>query len=224
MLINGKLNTATLIELKPNADMSEELTQFLTNGADLVKANEPDTKLWFALKKDDELFAIIDLFLDEKARQAHFDGDAAKALRDNADKLIIDGWDNGVLKNVNHFDVLASCITDTPHLATEATCIILVANDGCEDELADLLTNAAELIDQNEPNTLFWSALKLNKQIYAIYDIFKDDAAREEHFNAQAAQALKEKADDLIHGGWENGVLPNIYNYKILAISENFNN
>lgn len=221
MLVNGKINTATLIELKPNADMSEELTQFLTSGANLIKVSEPETKLWFALKKDDELFAILDLFPDEKARQSHFDGDVAKALHENAEKLIIDGWDNGVLKNVNHFEVLSSCLSETLTTATEATCIILIANPGHEQELTDLLTNAAELVDQTEPNTLFWSALKLNDQIYAIYDIFADNLGREEHFNGQVAAALKEKADDLIHGGWDNGVMPNIYNYKILAMSEN---
>ena len=40
-------------------------------------------------------------------REARFNGKVAAALHAKADTIVKGGWDNGVLANVHHFDILA---------------------------------------------------------------------------------------------------------------------
>ena len=66
--------------------------------------------LWTALKLDDHTFAIFDTFTDAAARDAHFSGQVAAALKGQADRLVVGGWDLGVLPNVTHFEVMTQSI------------------------------------------------------------------------------------------------------------------
>ena len=99
---------ATRITLSAADGMEEELAEFLVQGGDIVKETEPGTLLWFATRIGASTFAIVDTFTDEDARAAHFNGAVAAALKDNSERLVAGGWDNGVLANVSHYDVIAS--------------------------------------------------------------------------------------------------------------------
>jgi len=212
------IKEATLIQLTAKDNKAINLSDFLKEGAKLVKQYEPNTKLWFALQESDNAFAIFDVFPDNEARSEHFAGKVANALKDSADELVKGGWENGVLNNINNFKVLSSRLPTNLYEATVATFIKINAAPGQSKNLANFLTAGAEIIRKTEPKTQFWAALQLDDETYGIFEIFTDESARTEHFSEQVATLFKEQASTLVQDGWDNGILPNLHNYKILAI------
>ncbi len=191
--------------------------EFLAGAAPIVKETEPGTELWFALQDSDTL-AIFDIFVDEEARNAHFSGAVAGALNENADALVAGGWDTGVVANINNSNALSAKAPVDLYSATTATYIAIEAAPGKADELAALLTAAGPIVAETEPKTLFWVALQIDENNFAIYDIFADNSGREAHFAGQVAGLLNAQASDLVKGGWDDGVVANVRNYDILAI------
>ncbi len=209
--------TASYIAMPAAEGQTEAFAEFLAGAAPLVKETEPGTELWFALQADDTL-AIFDIFVDDAARDAHFSGVVAGALNENADTLVAGGWDAGVVANISNSNVLSVKAPVDLYTATTATYISLKAAPGQGDNLRALLTAAAPLVADTEPKTLFWAALQIDETSFAIFDIFADNSGRDAHFAGQVAGLLKEKSADLIVGGWDDGVVPNINNFDIIAI------
>ncbi|MGA8163937.1 MAG: hypothetical protein WB791_02800 [Waddliaceae bacterium] len=214
--MNPKKGTYIRLQAKPGKENA--LANLLTAGGGIVKETEPATLLWFALQLDDTTFGIFDLFPNEAGRSAHFAGEVAKALQEKASDLVEGGWNEGVIKNVENCDVLASKIAPAfPPKLQEATLIHLTANRGKEIDLADFLTGGAPLVEETEPETLYWFALQFDENHFGIFDLFADPSGREKHFAGEVAKALEGKAPDLVQGGWGDGVLKNIKNYTVLA-------
>lgn len=214
------ISEATYIPLNAKANESQNLSSFLTKGASLVAQTEPNTTLWYALQKIDGSFAIFDFFPNRAGRVEHFAGQVATALKNNSDKLVAKGWNQGVVENINNFSVLSYKMPNGNRTATQATYIQLQAQAGQEQALESLLTGAADIIAQTEPETLLWTALKLDHDTYGIFDTFTDNEGRQAHFAGKVAAALKMQADSLVIGGWENGVLKNIHNFEVIAEAE----
>jgi quinol monooxygenase YgiN len=221
MNINSEnIKKASYIKLLSQPERQTDLQNFLKQGAKLVGQTEPNTALWFALK-DKNNFAIFDVFFNEQGREQHFAGQVAHALKENADLLVKGGWENGVLQNVNNSDILASnhFNKNTVLTAKEASYIVLKAKAGKDQELELFLKNAAQVIDKTEPNTYFWVALKINQDTYAIFDAFPNKEAQQQHFSGQVAKELQKNAEQLVAGGWVQGVLANVQHYQIVARS-----
>jgi len=210
--------TASYIEMNAVENQIEVFADFLTGAAPLVKETEPGTKLWFALQAPEGKLAIFDIFKDEQARNAHFSGAVAGALNENASQMVKGGWENGVVANINNATVLSSKDPVDLYTATIATYIKLKAAPGQGDALAALLTAAGSIVTETEPMTLYWVALRLDENHFAIFDVFEKEAGRTAHFAGQVAGLLKEKSSVLVEGGWEQGVVANVNNYNILAI------
>lgn len=98
----------------------------------------------------------------------------------------------------------------------EASYITLKAKLGKENDLASFLTAGADLVAQSEPQTLLWASLKNDSEM-VIFDTFADGSGRDAHFAGKVAAALNENAENLVSGGWDNGVIANIKNPKILS-------
>ena len=209
--------TASFIDMPAAEGQTDAFAAFLAGAAPLVKETEPGTALWFALQADDTL-AIFDIFVDEEARNAHFSDAVASALNQNADTLVEGGWDAGVVANINNSDVLSVKAPVDLYSATTATYIRLEAAPGQSEQLAALLTAAGPIVAETEPKTLFWAALRIDENNFAIFDIFADDSGREAHFAGQVAGLLNEQASVLVAGGWDGGVVENVSNFDILAI------
>jgi len=216
-MINKK---ASYIEMKAAKNQTDDFAKFLTGAAPLVKETEPGTELWFALQgeNDENKLTIFDIFSDENARNAHFAGAVAGALNKNADKLVASGWDNGVVANINNSSVLSTKAPVNLYKATTATYIKLKAAPNQGDALAQLLTAAGSIVSDTEPKTLYWVALRIDENNFAIFDIFADSSGRDAHFAGKVANLLKEQSSTLVEGGWNDGVVANVNNYKILAI------
>lgn len=209
--------TASYIEMTAAADQSENLSSFLAGAAPLVKNTEPGTRLWFALRDNNKL-AIFDIFADAAARDVHFSGAVAEALKDNASTLVEGGWNDGVVAKISNSSVLSEKVPVALHTATTATYIKLKAAPGKGRALGQLLTAAGPIVSDTEPKTLYWVALQLDENNFAIFDVFADNSGRDEHFAGQVATLLKQESSELVSGGWDEGVVANVNNYDIQAI------
>jgi len=80
-----KLSLLVRLEAKPGKE--NEVADFLQQGLQLAN-QETTTPLWFALRLGPTTFAIFDAFENEDGRQKHLNGPIAKALMDNAPRLL----------------------------------------------------------------------------------------------------------------------------------------
>jgi quinol monooxygenase YgiN len=74
-----------ILEAKPGKE--EELSDFLKSALPLA-AQETQTLSWFAFKVGPSEFGIFDTFPDEAGRNAHINGEIAKALFAKAEELL----------------------------------------------------------------------------------------------------------------------------------------
>ena len=73
------------LEAKPGKE--KEVEEFLKSAQPLAAA-EPATTTWYALKLGPAKFGIFDTFKDEAGRDAHLNGEIAKALMAKAGELL----------------------------------------------------------------------------------------------------------------------------------------
>jgi len=81
------MKVAMLIELKAKPGKQEELAAFLADAQPMAVA-EAGTATWYALRLDNETFAIFDTFHDDTGRRAHLKGAITAALMSRADELL----------------------------------------------------------------------------------------------------------------------------------------
>lgn len=74
-----------LLEAKPGKE--KEVEEFLKSAQPLA-AREPGTSSWYAWKLGPNRFGIFDTFKQEEGRDAHLNGEIAKALMAKADELL----------------------------------------------------------------------------------------------------------------------------------------
>jgi quinol monooxygenase YgiN len=209
---------ATYIPFRAAPAREEAVASLLKGAAALVHATEPRTLLWLALRADADHFAIVDFFPDAEGRAAHFAGKVAAALKDAAPLAVKDGWEKGVVANVENSRILSYAVNgDAPSRAKLATRIEIVAKAGQADALAALLAGAGNVIRETEPGTLLWYAIRISPTRFAIFDVFENEAARSAHFAGKVAAALKGKSEELVEGGWDNGVVANVRNTEVLS-------
>ena len=77
---------ALYVSLKAKPGKEGEVEEFLRLGAQLA-AKEPGTVTWYGLREDEGLYSVFDTFDDEAGRDAHLNGDIAKALMAKASEL-----------------------------------------------------------------------------------------------------------------------------------------
>lgn len=74
-------------QLEAKKGKEKELEDFLKS-AQLLAQREPGTVTWFAIKMGPGKYGIFDTFKDESGRNAHLNGEIAKALFAKADELL----------------------------------------------------------------------------------------------------------------------------------------
>lgn len=77
---------ALWVMLKAKPGKEAEVEAFLKQGAVMSKA-EPKTVTWYGVKIDSSTFGVFDTFDDEAGRDAHLNGEIAKALKASASEL-----------------------------------------------------------------------------------------------------------------------------------------
>lgn len=106
---------------------------------------------------------------------------------------------------------------DNPMENHTASYIAMPAAEGQTGAFVEFLAGAAPIVRETEPGTVLWFALQADDTL-AIFDIFVDEDARDAHFSGAVAAALNQNADALVNGGWEDGVVANIYNSDVLSV------
>jgi quinol monooxygenase YgiN len=74
-------------ELNAKPGKEKELEDFLKSAQQLAE-REKDTVSWYAVKMGPANFGIFDTFADDAGRQAHLNGDIAKALMSKGKELL----------------------------------------------------------------------------------------------------------------------------------------
>ena len=77
---------ALYVRLKPKPGKEQAVEDFLKQGAQMA-AKEPGTASWYGIRQDDGVYSVFDTFEDEAGRDAHLNGEIAKALMAKADEL-----------------------------------------------------------------------------------------------------------------------------------------
>jgi quinol monooxygenase YgiN len=77
---------AIWVMLKAKPGKEAEVEAFLKQGASMSQ-NEPETITWYGVKMGPGVYGVFDTFNDEAGRDAHMNGDIAKALMANAPDL-----------------------------------------------------------------------------------------------------------------------------------------
>jgi len=86
------------LEAKPGKEKA--VADFLTAGLELTN-REAGTPIWFAIQLSPTTFGVFDAFNDEEGRQAHLQGELAKALAASAEELL------ATAPSIEPLDVLA---------------------------------------------------------------------------------------------------------------------
>ncbi|HEY3975385.1 MAG TPA: antibiotic biosynthesis monooxygenase [Candidatus Sulfotelmatobacter sp.] len=81
----GKVSIWAQLEAKPGKE--KEVEAFLKSAQPLAEA-EPETLTWYAIKMGPGKYGIFDTFADENGRNAHLNGEIAKALFAKAGELL----------------------------------------------------------------------------------------------------------------------------------------
>ncbi len=76
-----------LATLKAKSGKEQEVHDFIKGAVDLAR-KEDKTLTWYSFKIDENTFGIFDTFETEEGREAHLNGDIAKALMEHADRLL----------------------------------------------------------------------------------------------------------------------------------------
>jgi len=80
-------NLGLLATLKAKPEQAETVASFIKGAVDLAK-EEKQTLTWYSFRIDETTFGIFDTFKDESGREAHLNGEIAKALMGKADELL----------------------------------------------------------------------------------------------------------------------------------------
>jgi quinol monooxygenase YgiN len=83
----SKLAIWAQLEAKPGKE--RELEEFLKSAEPLAE-REPGTLTWYAIKISPGKYGIFDTFADENGRNAHLNGEIAKALFAKAKDLLVE--------------------------------------------------------------------------------------------------------------------------------------
>lgn len=79
-------NLGLMVRLEAKKGKEAEVEKFLKDGLTIVN-NENETLSWYALKLGPSTYGIFDTFADNKGREAHLNGEVAKALNKRASEL-----------------------------------------------------------------------------------------------------------------------------------------
>lgn len=193
MEANVKERIGLLVTMKAKSGKENDVREFLLGGLPLVN-QESGTISWYAFQIDERTFGIYDTFESEEGRQAHLKGEVAKALLANAGDLL-EEFD--VKMSIQPLDVIAS----KPFKGEEnkGLLVIMKAKEGRASDVEKFLLAGKELVN-DEPKTLSWYAIQLDKSTYAIFDTFAGDAGRDAHLTGKVAVALMENAPIILEG------------------------
>ncbi len=154
---------------------------------------EKTTRAWFGIRYMRGEFGVVSYFLDEAARQAHLDGQAAAKFFAAEQRLMT------AAPRTSKIDVLAVKMPPVLENVTKGLVLRFKAKKGKEAEVAQFLRDAKAMADQ-EAGTLAWFALQYDECHFGIFDVFADNGGRFAHIAGPIPRALAMNAFTLLGG------------------------
>lgn len=188
---NETIGLLVIMKAKPGKE--QDVKNFLLGGLSLVN-QEPQTVSWFAFQINENTFGIYDTFEVEEGRQAHLKGEVAKALLAKAGDLL-ENFNPST--DIQTIDVLAS--NHKSGLQNKGLLVIMKSKEAKTVDVESFLNVGKRLVG-DEPMTLSWYAIKIDKLTYAIFDTFAGDEGRDAHLTGKVASALMENAPSILEG------------------------
>lgn len=74
----------------------------------------------------------------------------------------------------------------------------LEAKPGKEADVESFLRAGLPVVQEQEPATIAWFALRLGHSTFGIFDAFPDESGREAHLSGPIADALADQASELL--------------------------
>jgi quinol monooxygenase YgiN len=99
--MNEMAKLALYVPLKAKPGKEAEVEAFLRQGAEMAK-KEPGTVTWYGLNEGGGRYSVFDTFNDEAGRDAHLNGEIAKALMAKASELFSEPI------HINKIDILGN--------------------------------------------------------------------------------------------------------------------
>lgn len=94
-------NVGILAMLKAKPGKTELVADFIKGAVELAEKEEK-TLTWYSFRIDSNTFGIFDTFNDESGREAHLEGEIAKALMNRAEELLTEA------PEIKKIDILSS--------------------------------------------------------------------------------------------------------------------
>jgi quinol monooxygenase YgiN len=94
---------ALWVMLKAKPGKEADVEAFLNQGASMA-LDEPQTVTWYGVKMGPGVYGVFDTFADEEGRDAHLNGEIAKALMAKAPELFA----NANELRIERMEILAS--------------------------------------------------------------------------------------------------------------------
>ncbi|NEV93129.1 antibiotic biosynthesis monooxygenase [Psychroflexus sp. YR1-1] len=94
-------NLGLLATVKAKKGKESEVRNFLSNAVEAAK-KENETLTWYSFQIDESTFGIFDTFENEHGRDAHLNGEIAKALMENASELLVED------PNIRKIEIISS--------------------------------------------------------------------------------------------------------------------
>ena len=81
-------------------------------------------------------------------------------------------------------------------MTQHALYVQLEAKPGMEQEVANFLSSARSMVD-DEPETTAWFAIRMGNSTFGIFDAFANERGREAHLQGKLAKQLMSRASQL---------------------------
>lgn len=175
---------ALFVEIEAKQAASEEIRSFLEQA--LAKAeDEPHTRDWYAVRFDEHRFGIFDTFDGTMGRVRHLAGAIGRGL------VVKTVTSLQGMPQVSMSEIVAAIVPHTGASPTVGTYVEIETRMGQGRDFGEVLVAAREHAE-TEPGTLGWYALRTEKNGYAIFASFADDAARQAHAGGLAVAGMME--------------------------------
>ena len=194
---------ALFVEIEAKTGSQEEIAGFLRNALETAE-NEPHTRDWYALRFDEQHFAIFDTFDGNAGRLKHMAGQIGRNLMFKSFTSLTG------LPDFSTFEIVAAKLPNGGAHPMRALYVPIETKLGQGRDFGEFLVGAKAFVDE-EAGTLAWYALRLGPNHFAIVDFFADDAGRDAHLQGYVASGLKEQVGRYLDA------MPEIRHAEVLA-------
>ncbi len=174
---------ALLVEIEAKPAAAAGIADFLRQALAAAES-EPQTRDWYALRFDEQNFAIFDTFDGSLGQLRHLAGSIGRGLVFKSFTSL-----NG-MPDISSAELIAARLPTDTILAKLALCATIETRQGQGRDFGEYLVEAKAMVDL-EPGTLAWYAIRTSPNGFGTVAVFADEAARAAHLQGEAAAGMQ---------------------------------